>query len=102
MPEEDPNGMLFCRCIFYELGGYWPVTKQNWNTRPIEDALRARIAELEKQISETLDRLDAELNTEIYDSDDEMNHYKVLEAADKLRRVLKKGAGNGQENRERQ
>ena len=31
------------------------ITENNWNTRPIEDALRLRIAELEKLVEELLE-----------------------------------------------
>ena len=49
MPEVEPNGDCYCDYYICPMApdSYMP---KDWNTRPIEDALRARIAELEAEI----------------------------------------------------
>ncbi len=51
------------------------ITENNWNTRPIEDALNARIAELEAAqrwipVSERLPEVNEDVFTVVYDTND--------------------------------
>ena len=49
MPEVEPNGDCYCDYYICPMApdSYMP---KDWNTRPIEDELRSRIAELEEQV----------------------------------------------------
>ena len=52
MPKVEPNGDCYCDYYICPMApdSYMP---KDWNTRPIEDALRLRIAELEAELKIT-------------------------------------------------
>jgi len=54
MPKVEPNGDCYCDYYICPMApdSYMP---KDWNTRPIEDALRARIAELEAEHEKVFD-----------------------------------------------
>ena len=56
MPEVADDGVCRCNNKSCSMAPYWYLLKY-WNTRPIEDELRKRIAELEAEIDIRKDQL---------------------------------------------
>jgi hypothetical protein len=45
-PAERSMDGVFCHSCLYEMGGYWALSEELWNTRPLEDAIHKRLKEM--------------------------------------------------------